>query len=229
MKIAIGIPCYDGKVHWETAQSLIAELMVASQLNIHFNILFHAGNSIITRARNLIVMEFLKSDNDYLMFVDNDISWPPGKICELARKNVDIVGGAYRARKDPEQYMVRYLPKDELWAENGLIEVEGLPGGFMCISRQVLETMVKNHPELEYEEGIAPDKIAYRFFDFAQEGNIYWGEDMWFCRLARRNGFKIWLHPEIEFSHIGYKAFQGTIGKFLKERNHVPKMAIQNN
>jgi len=222
MKVMIVCPAYDGKMHVETVMSLIAEVIGMAAEGIITNVVAHPGNSIITRARNLLLMEFLDSDYTDIVFIDNDISWEAGKMLAMLKHDVDIVGGAYPVRCDPERYMIRYLEKEELWADEktGLLEVEGIPGGFMRISRKALETMIEKNPELAYEELSAKNKIAYRLFDFAQEGAYYWGEDMWFCRLARKCGLKVWLAPEIIFSHIGYKAFTGSVGAWLRNRKN---------
>lgn len=219
--IFLALPAYDGKIHWETTHSIINEMMVASNLGFKIKLVIHPGNSIIQRARNLLLMQFLETDCTHIMFIDSDVAWEMGKVCHLARANVEIVGGAYPVKREPEQYMVRYLEKTELWADSktGFLEVEGVPGGFLCIRRDVIEGMIKQNPQLLYEEGAATDNKAYLLFDMPLENGQHWGEDMWFCRLARKCGYKVWLDPEINFLHIGYKAFSGSVGKWLLNRN----------
>lgn len=221
--IFLAIPAYDGKLHWETVHSIINEMMVASGAGYKIKLVIHPGNSIIQRARNLLLIQFLESDCTHILFVDSDVAWPAGKGCTLAKDNtekVGIVGGAYPVRCEPERYMVRYLDKPELHAdpETGFLEVEGLPGGFLCIRRDVVQSLVEQNPHLVYEEPGATDKKAYLLFDMPLENGQHWGEDMWFCRLARKCGFKVWLAPEINFLHIGYKAFAGSIGRWLLNR-----------
>lgn len=218
--IMVAIPTYTGTIHAETAQALFAELCEALMKKYHLQVRFHPGNAIISRARNYMISCFLESNADYIVFVDHDVFWQSGDLIKLADFEEDIVAGAYPYRKDPIEFPVRYLPKAELWAdEKGLLEVEGCAAGFMCISRNAIETMIAARPDTEYEETAAENKKAWALFDFLKEGKQYYGEDYTFCKIARDCGLKIKIDPRIPLNHIGYKTFSGTLGDWLLNRN----------
>lgn len=216
MKIMVAIPAYDGKLHVETVMSLLAENVIAASRGYHMVVRYNLGNSILPRARNKLVAEFLASDCTDFFFIDGDLGWEAGKLCDLCERDEDIVGGVYPTKVDKLNFPVRWLKKDELWAENGVIEVEGISTGFMRIKRRVLEALVSD--DLAYEESTLEGKKAWAIFDFGLMNGQYYGEDFIFCMRAREKGFRVWLDPEIGFDHVGYKAFSGKLGDWLRER-----------
>lgn len=216
MNLFVGIPAYDGKVSVETVRSLLNEHGIAQAAGLEFKAVFLPGCSLITQARNQIAQDFLDSDADKLVFVDADVSWEPGAIIKLATHDADFVGGAYRLKQEPEAYPVGWLALDELWAKNGLLEVESVPGGFMCLTRDVFARLRDAHPDRGYTH--------YQFSGHAyfhapvKDGRLY-GEDTAFCHEYREAGGKVWLDPELNLSHHGGAvSFPGHIGNWLKGR-----------
>ena len=49
-----------------------------------------------------------------------------------------------------------------------------------------------------------------------QEIGQFWGEDFWFTERWRDLGGKIWVDPEIEFSHRGSKAWSANFGNSVR-------------
>lgn len=216
MKLFVAVPAYDGKVCVETVRSLLNEQGVARGAGVEFKAVFLPGCSLITQARNQIAQDFLDSDYDRLVYVDADVSWEPGAIVRLAARGVDFVGGAYRLKQDVESYPVGWLDRSELWAEDGLLEVASVPGGFMCLTRRVFETLREAHPERAYSH--------YQFSGHAyfhapvKDGRLY-GEDTAFCADWRQAGGKVWLDPELTLTHVGgTNQYTGHIGNWLKGR-----------
>jgi hypothetical protein len=172
-------------------------------------------------ARNLCVSRFLSMEFDDLFFLDSDIAWEHGAMVKLLKKPVDIVAAAYRHRSDPITWPVKWLDdRKELWADpkTGLLEVEGVPCGFLRITRSAaLEMTLKAE---WYKDRQAPDGKSWCLFDrIRDENNEKWGEDFSFCKRWREMGGKVWLDPEIEMGHIGGKTFQGKIGDWLRDRH----------
>ena len=52
-------------------------------------------------------------------------------------------------------------------------------------------------------------KLPHPWFSYEQddEGNTVVGEDMWFCRLARQAGFKIYCDKNVKIKHLGDYAY----------------------
>lgn len=217
-KIFVAVPAYTGAITVETCDSLYGELIEGLKRGCEFAVQFAQQDSIISRCRNYMVRNFLNSDCDDMIFLDSDVGFPTGTLCNLVEYPVDIVGTTYPKRQDFLNFPIRWLTKEMLYADpdTGLLEVEGLPTGCLRISRKALETMIKNHPELEYDEPSGGS--AHALFEFTRVGKAFLGEDLSFCRLARQDGFKIWLDPNIDMTHTGHKVFRGNIGRWLLDR-----------
>jgi hypothetical protein len=212
MKIVYAaVPAYTGSVLCQTAQCLMEEYSDALRRGWRFNTAFHIGNSMITRARNALVAHFLTTDSTDLFFVDSDLAWERGAMCRLLEHPVDMVCGAYPKRTEPLEWplMLREDKNIAVDAKTGLIEVAAAPGGFMRISRSLVENMVRAHPELAYTEPFAPGGVAMSLFDFGRQGRNYIGEDYVFCQRVRAQGGRVWIDPDIQFEHIGQKSMKG--------------------
>lgn len=216
MNLFVAVPAYDHKICVETARALLNEQAVAQGAGLEFRVVFQPGCSLVTMARNQCAADFLKSDADKLIFIDSDVSWEPGNLIRLATHDVDFVGGAYRLKQETEAYPVGWLDKPELWTKNGLLEVASLPGGFLCLSRNVFERLRVAYPIRKYSHY---DFSGHAYFDapFA-DGRLY-GEDSRFCHDWRKIGGEVWLDPELSLTHHGGNpAFPGHIGNWLKSR-----------
>src|ERR1051326_6634834 len=138
MKISVGIPVYDGKLSLELAGCLLTEKDIAMKLGDELTVRFLPSCTNLAMGRNQIVKEFLESSDDRLVFVDADVTFEPGALVKLAHYPCDMVGGAYRIKKNEEEYPVAFLDKEELWAnEFGLLEVAMVPTGFLSLSRDI--------------------------------------------------------------------------------------------
>lgn len=224
----VAIPCYDRKVHAETARALINEHGMAQGIGLEIRASFLPGSSLITQARNQIFAEFEKSDASKMICVDADVSWEPGTLLKLASHARDVVGGAYRYKEAKEGYPVQFGPGD-LMATDGLLDVACVPGGFMAVTKRALERFRERHGDRYYTHH---GERFYSYFvsDF-HGGNLY-GEDTAFCRDYRLTGDKVWLDPELTLTHHdGAQAFTGCIGAFLKaehakKKTEVPELKI---
>ena len=207
--IMIGTPCYGGQVFTNYLTSVLGLVITAQKrndLNLGFRV--RGGDSLITRARNSIVAEFLASEQfTHLLWIDADIGFTPDAIYRLINSGHDIAAGIYPLKaltlpdelngnrdelfKKHQRYPFNPVDPKNIDVKNGFIEVKDAPTGLMLIKREVLEKMVEAYPELKYNpdrqvglEGIAA-KIAdhyYNFFDtFIDESGRYLSEDYAFC------------------------------------------------
>ena len=83
-KIFVATPMYGGNCHGMYCKSTadLAKLGQAYGIDIKFFYLFN--ESLITRARNYCVDEFMRSDFTHLMFIDSDIGFDPNDVLSLA-------------------------------------------------------------------------------------------------------------------------------------------------
>lgn len=220
MHVMVAIPAYTGTIHLGTMRSLMTDLLALQAEGIGWELHDECGNALIADARALIVAQFLASECDTLVFIDSDVCWEAGALVRLVKHPVDMVAGIYPQRRDPIAYCVKWADAKELWADSdtGLLEVSGVPAGFMKLSRSQLERMVEQYPDSEFFVEAAPDQKAWALFADYRIGKHKMGEDYAFCRRWTDMGGKVWIDPEISMGHVGYKTFRGHLGNFLKGR-----------
>ena len=199
-------------------RSIISDMLLLAQRGDRVNIFDETGNAMIGDGRGLMVSKFLESDGTHLVFVDWDVVWEAGALVRLVDHPVDFVAGLYPQRKDPINFCCQWdTSKSEIeLSEDGLIEVYGVPAGFMRLSRAMLERMIEAFPDTQFHCDQAPGKTAYDLFGAYRVGKIKFGEDYSFCRRWRDIGGKVWVDPEIHMGHVGYKTFMGHVGEWLK-------------
>lgn len=113
------------------------------------------NESLITRARNNLVSEFLQTQHDYLFFIDADIEFSVKDVHLLWEMDKDVAVGAYRMKQDGAPLTV--------WKEGILYNIENethpmkvdyAGTGFMMIKRAVIEKMIGIYKGTEYFEYI---------------------------------------------------------------------------
>lgn len=219
--VYISIPCYSGRVDLGTMSCLLDEVFVLNAAGVRVTLQDERGNSMIAHSRDMICSKFLASDATDLFFLDDDVTWPSGALLKLLQYPVDLVAGIYPQRTDPLNFPCRYMDKTELRADEEhptLLEVEGVPAGFMRISRNCVEQMVLKFPEKRFADRHAPKGYAWALFDNIHEGDVYFGEDYSFCRRWRQIGGRVFVDPAIDMGHVGPKHFAGNFGDWLKSR-----------
>ena len=193
-KIFVATPMYGGICGGQYCKSTadLSALGAQYQMDIRFFYLFN--ESLITRARNYLVDEFLRSDCTHLMFIDSDIGFDPNDVIALAviaaeGSDKEIVCGPYPkkciacekikravdkglADKNPEnleKYVGDYVfnPKEGTGSIPLDEPVEVLEGGtgFMMIQRSALEKFAAAYPQYSY----LPDHVRTEHFDGTRE------------------------------------------------------------
>lgn len=192
--VMIAVPAME-MVNAEFAQHLAmaAASMVASGIRI--NCAFNIG-SVITIARRNLTEIFLKSDFDYIWWIDSDMKFPIDAPLKLLRRNKDIVGVNYRRRRFPNANFTGMMGSPGNYTEfitsdnsPAMEMIDVLPHGCVLVKRHVYEKMP--HPHYLQE--------------FVPELNLEIGEDIFFCQQAKKAGFEIWCDQELskEVAHIG--------------------------
>ena len=222
----LGLPCMTGQVPTAFVEALTSETVYALTKGISLYPYFLNGCSVIHMARNVLVSQFYASPRfTDLVFIDTDQAWKLGEVCKLVKHPVDIVGGVARMKREPEEYRLNWLKQPEEGKKfsvtkdaNGLIEVDSMGACFMRITRKAVCTLIGEHPELEYYESGCTIGRAWNLFHHALFEKQPYGEDITFCKLARHDGFKIYLDPEVYFAHIGQHYYEGSLAGHLKEK-----------
>jgi hypothetical protein len=149
------------------------------------------SNSLVYESREYIAEQFLKSDAEYLMFIDSDMTFHPASINYLLRHKKDFVTAKAFKRVPPYQpcfyTKVEYkdgVPSLETPIEygEGLLKIEG--SGLACalIHRSVFERIEKPY--------------------FYPIGKM--GEDLSFCLRMKENDIEMYCDTTIQFGHLGH-------------------------
>lgn len=98
--IFLGIPMYGGMCCGITARSVIDLGVKCAQRGIGLKLHFLFNESLITRARNYVADEFLRSECSHLMFIDSDIGFNADDVIAMLAmmgddRDFDVIGGPY--------------------------------------------------------------------------------------------------------------------------------------
>lgn len=215
--LMFGLPIY-GQVTMGFHAAMVATTVRLIREGITFGNLYAGNDSLVQRARNNIVAEFMATDASHLMFIDSDIEWEPDAILRLLAAGKDLVVGAYPRKTDTPSMV--FLPrvdeqgrceKDEA---TGLVRIAAGATGFMMIRRRVIEVMMASYPQLRYRaydsDGISEAARAYTFslFDTITTAEAFYSEDYAFCFRFEAIGGSCWVDPAIRLTHHGAKAYK---------------------
>jgi predicted O-methyltransferase YrrM len=176
----------------------------------------YSGNCHVDDSRNRLVRDFLNSDCSDLVFLDADVAWQADDFLKLLAYDRDVVAGVYPKKADGDAYPVKTLP-GEIWSDaDGLIEVQGVPTGFLRIRRSVLEALAGRAQKYN-----AKNDGAYStpcIFERQIHDGTRWGGDYVFCRKWREMGGRIYVDPAMRFEHSGEHTWTGSLGTWLRSR-----------
>lgn len=180
----IATPMYGGMNHGMFAKSCLDLQSVCMQYGIPVRFSFIFNESLITRARNYLVDEFLRSDATHLLFLDSDIHFDPRDVIAMLAMDKDVIGAPYPKKainwdavkaaiqKNPEveatdlekvvgNFVFNPVQGTERFSVTEPLEVMELGTGFMMVKREVFGKFKEAYPELHYK----PDHVGQANFD----------------------------------------------------------------
>ena len=171
----------------------------------------------IAQNRTKGVMGAIQNHNPrWIFFVDDDMVVPADTIIRLIEADRDIVSGFCVMRKRPFSPCA-YIRNDDNekfydpikdWPDDTLIEVDAVGGACMLIKAEVF------------------NNIKRPWFHFYSDRDMDMGEDIFFCRKAKRKGYKIWLDTGLIIGHVGDCAY--TIFDYLSFREQQRELNVNN-
>lgn len=197
-RLFVAAPMYGGQCAGMFTKSIanLSSICTANGISLQYYFLFN--ESLITRARNYCVDEFLRSNATHLMFIDSDIGFEAQDVLAMMalqsdESEYDVLCGPYpkkciawekilqavnagKADQNPnelEKYVGDYVfnPK----SGTGKIplgepcEVREGGTGFMMIRRATFDKYREAFPELSYK----PDHVRTKHFDGTREIHAY--------------------------------------------------------
>jgi len=244
VKLFVATPAYGGWLCEDYLHSMLELQTFCNQEQIPFRIQTLGMESLVTRARNTLVANFLDDeDATHLLFVDADIGFKPQIVKRMLDFDHEVVCAPYPMKlinwsaipqlvKDDLDYKTLSLPyvlnfkdKDNIEVKQGFANVLDAATGFLLIKKESLLKMVKEYPELHYNtdqilNGKEYDsKNTYLFFDtMKDEDGRYLSEDYAFSRRWQKIGGKIWADLSSELIHYGQYKFQGQLWKHFDKK-----------
>jgi hypothetical protein len=132
---------------------------------------------------------------DWLVSFDADNFMPSGTpldiIADCASKR-SVIGLTYGTQKHQSAYTL--FPPDECRTtiEGQFAEVPSVGGGVLIVNKKVWEK-IPTGPWFRWEHGNGEETL-----DRGAGGR---GEDVYFCELVRKNGFRVWTHRTLLAGH----------------------------
>lgn len=216
-KLFIGIPSYDGRMPIQSSYQLSRLTMASMSHKFSMHLGHLSGCSIITKARNALVKQFMDSDSTELLFVDSDIVFTSEDVLRIMAlgSDKDVLCGCYPRRSNDKKFITDIYYNEhggvEL-TETGLLRILRAGTGFMFIKRHVIEKLINDHPEWKYFVNTQGEH-HYSIFDFKTTPQGYMGEDYNFCDRVTNAGYKIYLDPQTNLGHIGLTEFTGNFAE----------------
>lgn len=197
-KLFVAAPMYGGQCAGMFSRSIADLSSLCTNYGIQLQFYFLFNESLITRARNYCVDEFLRSNATHMMFIDSDIGFSAQDVIALLammgdETEYDIMCGPYpkkciswekikhavdkgAADQDPsvlERFVGDYVfnPKSGVSEIpiNQPVEVREGGTGFMMIRRKTFEQISAAYPSLSYR----PDHVRTEAFDGSREIHAY--------------------------------------------------------
>jgi hypothetical protein len=181
----VATPMYGGMNHGLYMKACLDLQGLCMQYGISIKFSFLFNESLITRARNYLVDEFLnRSDCTHMLFIDSDINFNPQDVVALLALDRDIAGGPYPKKaikwksvksaitKNPDidpmmlervvgDYVFNPVKGTAQFNVSEPLEVLEIGTGFMMIKREVFKKYEEAYPEYRYK----PDHVGQANFD----------------------------------------------------------------
>lgn len=238
-KVFIATPAYGGMCHVSYTIGLLDTYKVLSHNDYDLTIAMIGNESLIQRARNELVRQFLASNAYYLLFIDADIDFKGTDVLKLIEANKDLICGLYPKKAidwerinilakqgydNLEKYGASYVVNAlQLSDEDNdkpltspIVEIRHGGTGFMLITRNVFEHLspfVKEYhvSTIPNRNNLIPPLTKEFFAVTVDDTNYLLSEDYYFCNLWTQHGGKIYADLSISLSHYGTYSFKGDL------------------
>jgi hypothetical protein len=191
-KVFIATPMYGGMAHGMYIKSCLDLQSTLGKYGIETKFSFLFNESLITRARNYLVDEFLRSGYTHLLFIDSDVHYNPEDVVALLALDKDVIGGPYpkksinwgnvaeAARKHPNmnpreleklvgEYVFNVVKGTSQFQVTEPLEVMEIGTGYMLVKRHVFDKMAVQYPNIRYK----PDHVGQSNFDGSRYIHAY--------------------------------------------------------
>jgi len=202
-KLFLAVPMYGGMCTGMFARSLADLSALCVKYGVALQIYFLFNESLIPRARNYCVDEFMRSESTHFMFIDADIGFNPQDVIALLAlqgddSEYDVIGGPYPkkciswekikaavdkgfADEDPQE-LDKFVGDYVFNPKNGQtqiplaepVEVLEIGTGFMMVRKNTFKQFEEKFPQYSYK----PDHVRTEHFDGSREIMMYFQSEI---------------------------------------------------
>lgn len=228
-KLFVATPMYGGQAHGMYVKACLDLQGLLSKYGVEVRFSFLFNESLITRARNYLVDEFLRSDCTHMLFIDSDVHYNPQDVVALLALDKDVIGGPYpkkainwnnvahAARTHPDinphelenvvgDYVFNVVKGTQQFSVNEPLEVLEIGTGYMMIKREVFTKMEAAYPQLRYR----PDHVGQANFDGSRYIHAYFDTIIDTVDSATGGGSDRYLSEDYMFCQL-WRKIGGTI------------------
>lgn len=199
----IATPLYDGKMCIEYFDSLMRTIRLCSKMGIEIIPIHVCYDALIQRARNDLFKIAHDSDVDSIFFIDADMIWDENDFMKIAIDGKDFSGAAVPKKSDISiDFNVALLPEGVIYEDKYLI-VKSVGTGFIKLSRNAINKIWDYSDE--YKNGGNTNRMVFNVG--IVECELY-SEDSYFCHNWRNAEGKIYIHTDVNITHIGNKYYR---------------------
>lgn len=193
VKLAICVPARD-----QVATGFALDLALATAHSTHHIeqvALFHCAGTLIADQRAKLVKQAAEAEATHILWLDADMRFPADVATRLLAHDKPIVAANYATRALPIQ-PVAFAADGSRVSSNGasgLQEVAAVGMGCMLTAIDVFKALER----------------PYFAIGYSRAAHGYEGEDIYFCRAARKAGFSVLIDHDLsrEVRHVGTLEF----------------------
>ena len=237
VELYVATPCYGCKLTAAFAACLLQLQGECMRRGIGMACQMLGNESLVQRARNVLIEQFYQSEATFLLFLDADLAFSSQAIVDrllpFAREHPDAVVTGVYPKKSYDWSKLDAHSAEPIQAqavdfninivdpaakvENGFGKVLDSATGCMLIPRTVVAKMKDAFPDLACVNDINPGKhpvqsyVAIMDVMIDPESKRYLSEDYAFCRRFQSIGGEIYADIATGMCHIGTHTYEGDI------------------
>lgn len=173
-------------------------LRLIAHSNHDFNIVVAEEGYTIAENRNYIAVQALNNKSDYLLMIDDDMTFEPNVLEKLIANDKEICGVAYHPRCEMG-HIIKYLDETHcINLENNtdpkykdVFECHATGTGIILIKCEIFYKIPR----------------PWFMFEYYETGQCKLGEDWYFCEKAKQYGIKTYADPTLKVGHLGEKIY----------------------
>lgn len=238
--LMISTPCYGNNAVVAYMQSSLISTLVLHELGIRHRFVHIGTESLITRARNGMMAEFIGNTYTHMLFIDADIGYGVHSIVRLLLARLPVVSAVYPLKKYNFDEIIEYArrttgPVDVKkmletcnsyvfnpvhkapLVKGGFMEAKDLPTGFMMIQKGTAVELARHLPR--YTNDVPSYDTPHskgNFYDFFpikidKETGRYLSEDYGFARICQEHKIKTYVCLVTSLTHTGPHQWGGCL------------------